>query len=238
MPFTFSHPAIILPLNYLRVCKLSQTSLIIGSLVPDFEYFFWMEDRKEWLHTWYGFIYLGIPLTIVLAFLFHNIIRDPLINNMPLALQLRLKVYTSFNWNKKWKTQWIWIIASTFIGGVSHFIWDFFTHANSPLIYMFLISKFFSMFFGALQLINSLLGIYVIIFALWQLPKNLDARINHDILPYWIQVFLVTISVFLIRISANTSLSLKSIFVSLIASILIALISISLMSRKRHPINH
>ncbi|WP_240482010.1 DUF4184 family protein [Flavobacterium psychrophilum] len=39
MPFTFSHPAIILPLRYLPRQWFSLTGLIIGSLTPDFEYF-------------------------------------------------------------------------------------------------------------------------------------------------------------------------------------------------------
>lgn len=38
MPFTFSHPAIILPLSYLPKKWFSLTGLIIGSLIPDFEY--------------------------------------------------------------------------------------------------------------------------------------------------------------------------------------------------------
>ncbi|SEF46838.1 protein of unknown function [Flavobacterium urumqiense] len=41
MPFTFSHPAIILP--FLKNKKLSATALIIGSMSPDFEYFFRMK---------------------------------------------------------------------------------------------------------------------------------------------------------------------------------------------------
>jgi len=36
MPFTFSHPAIVLPLTKARL-KLSATGLIVGSTIPDFE---------------------------------------------------------------------------------------------------------------------------------------------------------------------------------------------------------
>ena len=39
MPFTFSYPAIVLPLTYLPRRWFSLTGLIIGSLTPDFEDF-------------------------------------------------------------------------------------------------------------------------------------------------------------------------------------------------------
>ena len=39
MPFTFSHPAIVLPLVRKSGHWFSATGLIIGSLTPDFEYF-------------------------------------------------------------------------------------------------------------------------------------------------------------------------------------------------------
>jgi hypothetical protein len=39
MPFTFAHPAIVLPLKHLPKRWYSLTGLIIGSMTPDFEYF-------------------------------------------------------------------------------------------------------------------------------------------------------------------------------------------------------
>ena len=39
MPFTFSHPAAVLPLRLLPRHWFSLTGLVIGSMVPDFEYF-------------------------------------------------------------------------------------------------------------------------------------------------------------------------------------------------------
>ncbi len=51
MPFTFSHPAIILPLKYLPQNWFSLTGLIIGSLTRDFEYFIRMKVRSNYSHT-------------------------------------------------------------------------------------------------------------------------------------------------------------------------------------------
>lgn len=51
MPFTFSHPAIILPFKYLPNRWISMTGLIIGSLTPDFEYFIRMKIESYYSHT-------------------------------------------------------------------------------------------------------------------------------------------------------------------------------------------
>ena len=54
MPFTFSHPAIVLPLKYLPKKWFSFTGLIIGSMTPDFEYFLRMKVKSDYSHTLNG----------------------------------------------------------------------------------------------------------------------------------------------------------------------------------------
>jgi hypothetical protein len=51
MPFTFSHPALILPLTRLPKRWVSATGLVIGSIVPDFEKFLKMNDGNTYSHT-------------------------------------------------------------------------------------------------------------------------------------------------------------------------------------------
>jgi hypothetical protein len=51
MPFTFSHPAIILPLKYFKKKWFSLTGLVIGSMTPDFEYFVRMRIQSNYSHT-------------------------------------------------------------------------------------------------------------------------------------------------------------------------------------------
>lgn len=60
MPFTFSHPAIVLPLTSLPKRCISVTGFVIGSLTPDFEYFIRMKVKSEYSHTisglfWFDF---------------------------------------------------------------------------------------------------------------------------------------------------------------------------------------
>lgn len=48
MPFTFAHPAAVLPFSKKQVNYISVTALILGSMAPDFEYFYTL-DRMAWL---------------------------------------------------------------------------------------------------------------------------------------------------------------------------------------------
>jgi hypothetical protein len=57
MPFTFAHPAIILPL-YKKPHLFSMTALIIGSMVPDFEYFLKVAVKSALNHSLAGIFYL------------------------------------------------------------------------------------------------------------------------------------------------------------------------------------
>ncbi len=49
MPFTFSHPAIVLP--FLKKKHFSATALVVGTMSPDLEYFFRMKIQSEISHT-------------------------------------------------------------------------------------------------------------------------------------------------------------------------------------------
>ncbi len=92
MPFTFSHPAIVLPLNYLPKKWFSLTGLVIGSLTPDFEYFIRMKIKSEYSHTLEGLFWFDLPLGVLLAFIFHNIVRNNFYNNLPLFFKSRFSV--------------------------------------------------------------------------------------------------------------------------------------------------
>ncbi|MEB0248571.1 DUF4184 family protein, partial [Mucilaginibacter sp. 5B2] len=61
MPFTISHPAVILPLNYLPKRFISLTALVVGSLTPDFEYFIRMKVQSDYSHTLPGLFWFDLP---------------------------------------------------------------------------------------------------------------------------------------------------------------------------------
>jgi len=135
MPFTFSHPAIVLPLIKARL-NLSATALIIGSMIPDFEYFIRMKDRSTYSHTLTGVFWFDIPLALLVCFIYHLIVRNSLFDNLPSFLKDRFSVYKRFDWSKYFLRHWAIVLVSIIIGAVSHILWDGVTHNT-----MFFVNK-------------------------------------------------------------------------------------------------
>jgi hypothetical protein len=92
MPFTFSHPAIVIPLAAKKI-RLSATGLIVGSMAPDFEYFIRMKNVSRYSHTAMGLFWFDLPLALLLCFIYHLIVRNSLFDNLPAFLKERLMVY-------------------------------------------------------------------------------------------------------------------------------------------------
>lgn len=130
MPFTFSHPAIVLPLTKLNQKYISATALIAGSMAPDFEYFINMELKQVHGHSISGLFYYCLPVTLLLTFIFHYTVRDALIKHSPLPIKPALASYLGFNWLERFKSHWFVILYSAIIGIASHLFWDEWTHAN------------------------------------------------------------------------------------------------------------
>jgi hypothetical protein len=75
MPFTFSHPAILIPLRVLPKNLFSITGLVIGSLIPDFEYFLRLKLKSDHSHTLSGIFWFDLPVSLFFCFIFHLIVR-------------------------------------------------------------------------------------------------------------------------------------------------------------------
>ncbi len=83
MPFTFAHPAAVLPFVKKHSKHISVTALILGSMAPDFEYFLHFRPYGVIGHTWLGFLYLNLPLVFLLAYIYHYILKKSFITHLP-----------------------------------------------------------------------------------------------------------------------------------------------------------
>lgn len=137
MPFTFSHPAIVLPLTRFSGKWISATGLILGSMTPDFEYFLRMKIQGHYSHTLPGIFFFDLPLGLFLAFVFHNAVRDSLFDNLPTFLSRRLTVFKRLNWNQYFRQRWPIVILSIVVGAASHLFWDGFTHRDGYFVGLF-----------------------------------------------------------------------------------------------------
>jgi hypothetical protein len=192
MPFTFSHPAIVLPLTFLPKKWFSLTGLVIGSLSPDFEYFLRMKVQSNYSHTIAGLFWFDLPLGLLLAFIFHNIVRNRLFENLPIILKSRLLVFKSFDWNNHFIKHWLIVIVSLLVGTTSHIFWDSFTHEQGYFVKTIpVLANTINCFcnqlpmFKLMQHSSTIIGGIIIVAALLKLPK--DSKMFGKIsLKYWV----------------------------------------------------
>lgn len=120
MPMTAAHPLAVLPL---RRTSLDWTCLVIGSMAPDFEYFLRLEEAGGFSHTWLGVVLFCLPVTLCAAWLFHRVIKWPLVHVAPWGA--RLAVFAERPWRLTWSC-----VAAALIGAVTHDLWDGITHPD------------------------------------------------------------------------------------------------------------
>lgn len=230
MPFTFSHPAIVLPLT-LKKLRLSATGLIVGSLIPDFEYFIRMRDVSRYSHTLVGLFWFDVPVALLACFIYHQIARDPLFNNLPFFLKKRVFVYKKFQWIEYFKKNWIVVLLSIIVGASSHLLWDDFTHETKffvqrqpDLSELMRVGNINLAGYRFLQLISSVVGGLIVIITILALKKRPCNDKSIDI-KYWALLAFISGTVMIMRYVKGLYLhDYRVIVVSFISSILIALI--------------
>jgi hypothetical protein len=124
MPFTAAHPLLVLPL---RRIQLPLSALVIGSIMPDFEYFITWTNNRGVAHTIPGILVFCLPLGLIIFAIVHSLVKYPLLSLFPAQQQRKL-----FGPARSFKVHSIdsvaAVVAAILIGIVSHFIWDSFTH--------------------------------------------------------------------------------------------------------------
>lgn len=207
MPFTFSHPAAVLPLTYLPKRWYSLTALVIGSIVPDFEYFMRMRVYSIYSHTWAGLFWFDLPLAIILTFVFHLVVRDRLIEALPHFLKSGLSTFHQFQWTPYFKKNFVVVIISSIIGAATHLLWDSFTHQHGQFVQSIgALRQTISVagntipVYKILQHTSSILGALIIIYALLQLPSDKRLKKRTFDFTYWLAVTLVASAVIVVRL--------------------------------------
>ncbi|MGF6906375.1 DUF4184 family protein [Fusobacterium sp. PH5-44] len=245
MPFTFSHPSIVLPLKKLSPKWFSMTGLIIGSMLPDFEYFIRMRMKSTFSHNIHALWYFHLPIGIIIAFIFHNLIRDFLIDNLPLFLKSRFHYMKNINWNDYFRKKWYLIVYSLVLGTLTHLFWDSFTHLNGYFVKIFPVLKSFVYisgkkvyYFKILQHTSTILGALVIFIFIIKLPKNNNVS-KHISLPYWILFLIFLVIVIIIRMSMGIKYKhYVEFIVNIISSGFISLIITSIIYKLKNGITN
>jgi hypothetical protein len=241
MPFTFSHPAVILPFRFVGRKYFSITGLVVGTVVPDFEYFVRLKNMSYYSHTWAGAFWLDLPLGLLLCFIFHNIIKGQFILNSPYLLHIRFMRFYHFDWNKYFRRHMLIVASSILIGILTHFIADRVTHKSYSIVtsvadlrslqsiayHPLRVYRFF-------QTMYSTAGILLILLTVWYLPVNRElARYRPD-MRYWFLLSGVFTSAFTLIIMIRNTLYVDYV-ISSISAFLVAILatSIIMLPRKR-----
>lgn len=198
MPFTFSHPAAILPFTVIKKKWISVTALVIGSITPDFEYFFRMEQDSYYSHTWDGIFWFDLPLALLLVYLFDYLIKKDLIVNLPEFLNRRFSRFLYNKRNLNSGKDLIILLISLLTGILSHIIWDKVTHKSVSLIDQ---QEHYTVFWEA----NSIAGAILIAAAVWKMSPGKKTQ-KGNIFIYWSLISMITLTVIYIRFLSTSDI--------------------------------
>ncbi|MBT8219535.1 MAG: DUF4184 family protein [Bacteroidia bacterium] len=207
MPFTLAHPALVMPLHGSR-SKLSLTGLVIGSIAPDLEFLIQMREVENIEHQLQGIIFFDLPAAIILAFLFHNILRNSLITHLPNFYRRRFTDLLTFDWNAYAKENKAKIVISILIGIISHLGLDAFTHHDGWFVEMIPVLAYdiginghqLPIYFF-LQIILSLIGMMMVHLMILKLNiQSNDIKYPPSDYFYWLMFAVLVTVIFSIRI--------------------------------------
>ncbi|MCP4179510.1 MAG: DUF4184 family protein [bacterium] len=188
MPFTFAHPAVVLPLCNKGNKYVDKTALIIGAMAPDFEYFIHFRPYQVYGHTILGQFYFNLPLVLAISFIYHYLLKESFIRNLPKPYNR----YYLYMLNRKWKIKSIRhllvFIYSALLGMFTHLFWDAFTHKTGYFVtrveafnYNFHLFSFTVPVYKLLQHGSSVIGLIIIIFFIWSIRDKKYINNHMDI---------------------------------------------------------
>lgn len=108
------------------------SALVMGCFAPDFPYLLSLSPDDAYGHTFRGMFLLDLPVAFVALWLFHTLIKKPMLTFLPDGFRRRLRTsVTSFSfWPAKRLSL---IILSILVGIATHLVWDAFAHNTSWL---------------------------------------------------------------------------------------------------------
>ncbi|MER5863131.1 DUF4184 family protein [Kitasatospora sp. NPDC002040] len=136
MPFTFSHPAAVLPLlsQGRGRGRLIASAMVAGSVAPDLPYFVasllpGLYDFGVQTHAWWGVPTVDVLLASLLVLLWHGLLRAPLVALLPVRWAWAADRLTAAQRPRaELPRQTGWLLLSAGIGAATHVGWDAFTH--------------------------------------------------------------------------------------------------------------
>jgi len=239
MPFTFAHPAIILPFNKIKWTSISMSALVIGSVTPDFEYFIRMKLTGRYSHSIEGMFLMDLPIAIAISLVFHLLVKAPLIDNLPFYFRSRLIPLQQFDFLKYVAKNYYVFIGCLLVGIFSHLFWDSFTHSNEFFVNQFqMLKKTVSLsgilsmpLYRWLQHLSTTIGLIFIGLVFHRMPRQINTRSVSML--FWFMLLAISVISFSIRYFFGFEYY-GDVVATAISAICIGLIGSSLVTRYLH----
>lgn len=189
MPFTLAHPLAVFPF---RRTRMDMTTLIIGSMAPDFDYLYHTHAGIILSHSLPGIIYYCLPITISVAMLWHFVVKAGLASALPLSLVRQYSDWLSSKWEFQSFFRIVTIIVSTVIGVITHLAWDSFTHINGFFVQniVFLTRRTCIFNFPVYKLLQygcGLMGAFIVLFVIVEHSSQRPLMtVRHHPIIFWI----------------------------------------------------
>jgi hypothetical protein len=180
MPFSFSHPAAILPIHSRFKKWISLPSLVIGSIVPDAGYYLLLPDHyKENAHTWLGAVTFALPVGLIILLIFYWIAPE-----VALLLQSRHRERVPSKKTRGFLREALMAACGIVLGAETHILWDSFTHETGwlvmhiPVLREPLWRNRFPVY-NVLQLLSSVVGLCILLYVYdrWTMTEEGGRRI-------------------------------------------------------------
>lgn len=126
MPFTLAHAVVCIPLAR---TGLIVSALVVGSLSPDFAYFFPVHRLGHFTHSFSGIFLFCLPMGLITFWIFHRFLKLPFLALFPSDHRRRLAPLISPLIFHPWRHLGM-VVVSIAVGALTHIAWDSFTHVR------------------------------------------------------------------------------------------------------------
>ena len=200
MPWTLSHPALVLPLRRLSPRPLNFAALVLSSMTPDLGYYINRFDLTAVAHTLAGSFIVCLPTGVIFMLVFYLFCR-PVSYALPSPhRQALLPLCPTFPTDV---ARWLSILCSLLLGAWSHNFWDAFTHEHGwfveriPWLQQFVVqlSTINVCVYLVLQEISTVVGFVIIAVSYWLWLRRQPARSDDSESEIWRYLFWIAVGV-------------------------------------------
>lgn len=168
MPFTVSHAAAVLPLQRLGKLDLPLTALMVGSMAPDFGYFFSRAESRQITHSFAGLFTFSLPMGMLVWLFYLVLLEKATITLLPDRWHTRFAHTEAIT-----PSLGLRACVAVLFGATTHLLWDAFTHRDT------FITNNFPALLGPMPLVGWL--------PIYHLLQGLSSVLGLVILGYWLR---------------------------------------------------